>query len=216
MSTRAGMFPATSRCYRTTEPSTYAEVFGPLSALVSPRPVAWVSTLHPAGGRNLAPFSFYTVVSTLPPMISITVEDRENGAAKDTLTNIELTGEFVVNSLSSQDAEAAHLTSTDLPPATDEFSHYDIDSIPSRHVAPPRVGSAAASMECRLEAVLRPGSDSLVIGRVLAIHVAHNMLDERSNVVLHRLDAAARIGSQFAALTDFRSFLPGPDPRSTK
>src|SRR3954447_18688292 len=110
---------------------------------VVPRPIAWTSTVDAHGVRNLAPFSFFTVVSSTPPMVSVTVEPREHdGASKDTLANVKATREMVVNVVSTQLAEAMHATSETYGPHVDEFEVAGVTPVPSEVVAPPRIGEA--------------------------------------------------------------------------
>ena len=151
-----------------------------MTNLVVPRPIAWVSSLAADGTRNLAPHSYFNVISTDPPIVHFTQTGR-----KDTLTNVEATGEFVVNLVSADLAEAMNLTSANFPPDQDEFSWAGLDATPSTHVTPPRVAAAKAAMECRVRTILPMGNGNMVFGDVLVVHVDESIWAEG------RIDVAA-------------------------
>ncbi|WP_304454262.1 flavin reductase family protein [Nocardiopsis sp. YSL2] len=169
---------------------------------VVPRPIAWTSTLGPEGVANLAPFSYFTVVSTDPPMLSLTIEARDDGAAKDTASNIGSTGEFVVNIVPEALGEAMRATSADLPPEDDEFAVAETAAAPARHVSPPRVAESPLAMECVLERSLPLGNALLVIGRVVCFHVRPDVLDGRGRVMHDRLRALGRVGGDYLGTAD--------------
>lgn len=198
--------PDVSEGYQSlTPPLPTRDLFRLLSATVVPRPIAWTSTVDAEGVRNLAPFSYFTVVSTDPPMLGINIEDRPDGSPKDTLRNIEASAEFVVNTVDDEDARLAQLTADDDLGGGDIFTRYGIEALGSSKVRPPRVAGAAVSMECRLESISRPGGDNLVIGRVVAFHVARRVLNPAGDIDIPALHAAARVGARFASLTRYRS-----------
>src|SRR5918992_2938176 len=140
---------------------------------VVPRPIAWTSTLSREGVHNLAPFSFFTVASRNPPMLCISVGPRVDRPpdTKDTLSNIEETGEFVINIVSLSLSNTMHESSRNHPPEADEFEKAGLTPAPCEIVSAPRVGEAGVSMECLLDRVLPLGTDHLVIGRVVRFHV---------------------------------------------
>lgn len=175
-----------------------------LSRTVIPRPIAWVTTASSEGQLNLAPFSFYTAISTDPPMVILSLEDGPDGLEKDTLRNIRSLREFVVNFASSADIEDVSLTSRDHGPDEDEASIYGVELSPSSRVRPPRISRSAISLECRLVQELHPGSDHLVLGEVIAAHLAEDVLDSSGRLDLARLEPAARVGHLFATLTELR------------
>ena len=173
------------------------QLFRLLSGIVVPRPIAWTSTISPEGVLNLAPFSYYMVVSTVPPMLSLTIEATSTGRSKDTLSNIEATGEYVINSVSSRLAEKMYNTSLEHAPEIDEFAHCAVTPAPSIHVSPPRVAESKVSMECVLQSLVRPGSDMLVIGEVKAIHVSNDVLSPDESIDIERLKPLGRVDSRF-------------------
>jgi flavin reductase (DIM6/NTAB) family NADH-FMN oxidoreductase RutF len=175
-----------------------AKAVGLLKASVVPRPIAWTSTVSTDGVNNLAPFSFFTVVSSDPPMVLLSLEFLDGRLLKDSAANIETTGEFVVNIASSTFASVVDLTSESFDAEVDEFALAGLTPVPSVHIRPPRVAEAPINLECRLHTSLRPGSDRLVVGEVLAFHVARRVLGEDGRIDVARLDPLARIAAGFA------------------
>ena len=154
---------------------------------VVPRPIAWTSTVSREGTRNLAPFSFFTVASRQPPMLCISVGPRstegDQHPAKDTLDNIEETGEFVINIVSLPLSNTMYESSKNHPPEADEFEKAGLTPAPCEVVGAPRVGEAGVSMECLLDWVLPLGTDHLIIGRMVRFHVKDELYDNgRINV----------------------------------
>jgi flavin reductase (DIM6/NTAB) family NADH-FMN oxidoreductase RutF len=143
-----------------------------LASSVVPRPIAWVTTKSRAGIVNAAPFSFFNAMGSDPPTVAIGILPRE-GRLKDTATNIVETAEFVVNLVSEDNAEAMNVTCIDAPPDIDELQLARLTPVPSRSVAPPRIGEAPVSFECRILASLVTGPlQTIVVGRVVCAHVA--------------------------------------------
>lgn len=159
-----------------------------LTALVVPRPIAWVSTCDADGRGNLAPHSFFTVVSGEPPMVAFSSLGR-----KDTLRNVEATGEFVVSVASEPMLEAINASSAPFEHGHDEAEHLDIAMAPSLTVRPPRVATSPASLECRLEQVVEAGNGFLVIGRVVSVNVDDDVLVD-GHPEIARLKPVSRLG----------------------
>ena len=122
---------------------------------ILPRPIAWVSTVSISGVTNLAPFSFFQGVCARPPTLMFCPVNHRDGSSKDTLRNIEATGEFVVNTVSAADAEAMNATSAMLGFEESEFERFGLAAVPSVMVRPPRVASASVAFECRLDRIIR-------------------------------------------------------------
>lgn len=178
-----------------------------LVGVILPRPIAFVSTISPDGVTNLAPFSFFTAVCPKPPVIcfcnSIRVRD---GSKKDTLRNVEATGEFVVNVVSEEFAQQMVVCSGDYPPDVSEFDVSGLTPIPSDLVKPPRVKESHVQMECRLLQVVtistEPGGGSLVMGEVLRFHVDDDIIDQ-GKVDPDKLRPIGRMGGiEYVRTTD--------------
>jgi flavin reductase (DIM6/NTAB) family NADH-FMN oxidoreductase RutF len=153
-----------------------------LVGVILPRPIAFVSTISLDGVANLAPFSFFTAVCPKPPVICFCNSIRpRDGSKKDTLRNVEATGEFVVNVVSEDFARQMVACSGDYPPDVSEFDISGLTPIPSDLVKPPRVKESRVQMECRLLQVVtvstEPGGGSLVMGEVLRFHVDDSVID---------------------------------------
>jgi flavin reductase (DIM6/NTAB) family NADH-FMN oxidoreductase RutF len=158
----------------------YQNIYKLMVGVIVPRPIAFVSTLSVEGVRNLAPFSFFTAISANPPVICFSPMVRgSDSGRKDTLANIQATGEFVVNVVSEDFAVEMNACSGDYPPDIDEFTVSGLTPVPSDLVKPARVAESRVNMECRLVQVLdvslKPLGGSLVLGEVLRFHVADEL-----------------------------------------
>ena len=163
-----------------------------MTSLVVPRPIAWVSTRSADGQRNLAPHSYFNLISSDPPIIHVTSSQRR-GRLKDTAHNIAETGEFVVNVASREQIELANHTAAEWPPDEDEWTWAGLTGLPSRLVAPERVAGAPAAMECRLVETVALGNGTMFFGEVVWFHVDARVMDgHRVNV--RALDPVARLG----------------------
>lgn len=148
-----------------------------LAGLVTPRPIALVTTVDPDGRVNAAPFSFFNVLGDSPPIVGFCPGDREPGVPKDTARNIRLTHEFVVNLVDESIAEKMNLCAATLPPGENELVHAGLTPLPSSVVKPPRIAEAPASLECRSHSILEIGDNRLIIGEVLRVHVRDGIFD---------------------------------------
>lgn len=174
-----------------------------LTGAILPRPIAWVSTVDPQTGVvNLAPFSFFTGVSVVPPMVAFAVE-RRHGVKKDTVRNVEATGEFVLNLVTSQLAEAMVISAQDLPPEQSEVDVAGLKMLPGDAVKVPRVAESPVHMECKLVQILELGSSphSLVIGEVVQFHIRDDLY-ENGKIGVTRLNALGRLAGDWYCLTD--------------
>ena len=174
---------------------------------IVPRPIAFVSTVSPEGVRNLAPFSFFTGVSANPPVICFSPMRRRGADPhKDTLRNITITREFVVNIVSEEFAEQMNITSAEFPPEVDEFEAAGLTPIPSDLVKPPRVKESHVHMECKLYLLVEiggmDGSGNLVLGEVLRFHVDDRYIDD-FKIDPEQLRAIGRMGgASYTRTTD--------------
>jgi flavin reductase (DIM6/NTAB) family NADH-FMN oxidoreductase RutF len=175
-----------------------SDIYKFMIGVIVPRPIAFVSSVDANGVRNLAPFSYFTGCSTNPPVVcfcsAVRVGPRPH---KDTLTNIEATGEFVVNIVSEEFAEQMNRTSAEVPPEVDEFELSGLTPVASDLVKPPRVAESKVQMECRLRQFVRvsdkPGGGILVLGDVLRFHVLESLLDGYK-IDPDKLNAIGRMG----------------------
>lgn len=154
-----------------------AERYKLMAAAITPRPIAWVTTLSADGVRNAAPYSFFNMMGADPPLVAIGMMRRPDGTHKDSARNVLDTGEFVVNLVARHDAEAMNFTCIDAPPDFDELAQGGIAVEPSIAIAPPRIASAPVAMECRLADALERGSTTVVLGEVLHFHIADAFID---------------------------------------
>ncbi|MDQ1106131.1 flavin reductase (DIM6/NTAB) family NADH-FMN oxidoreductase RutF [Nocardioides zeae] len=143
-----------------------------LTALVVPRPIAWVSTISADGVGNLAPYSFFTVASADPPVVQVT-----SVGEKDTLRNARATGELTISLASEPLIDAVNATSAGVDPDVDEADRVGLQMAPSRVVAPPRVAGSPASLECRLRTTIPVGGATLLLADVVAFTIDPVVLD---------------------------------------
>jgi flavin reductase (DIM6/NTAB) family NADH-FMN oxidoreductase RutF len=167
---------------------------------VVPRPIAWVSTVDAEGVANLAPFSYFMAITHDPPTIAFSSSPRAEytGAKgkKDTLRNVEVTREFVVNLVDDALAEQMNVTSGDYPPEVDEFAQAGLATAPSVKVKAPRVAAAPINMECHLQQIIPIGNlpSNLVIGRIVHLHLRDDVYDPAGGRIdMHRLRPVGRL-----------------------
>ena len=185
-----------------------------LIGLVIPRPIAWVSTYSENGVANCAPFSFFNVISEEPPLCILSFNWRSDREIKHTLKNIRRTGEFVVNLADEGTANAMHLSASELPEAESEFAKYGLTAVPAKLVKHPRIGEAAASLECRVERRVEFGPErELVVGEILLIRARDGIIDPATKRISE--DLYRPVGRLFAnryCTTRERFDLPGTLP----
>jgi len=190
----------------------HREFYNLLISAVAPRPIAWVSSLSASGQPNLAPFSFFNAVCAKPPLLAFAPAMRaprksvaaagepagtSAGQPKDTLRNIRETGEFVINVVTFELAEAMNLTSGEYDAAINEFEVAKLASAPSKLVRPRRVAESPVSFECKLRQILdfnpAPDGGSLVIGEIVSVHVDDRHL-KQGRLDRNSLDLIGRMG----------------------
>lgn len=181
---------------------------------ITPRPIAWVSSVSAAGLTNLAPFSFFQGVAANPPTLLFSVANNRHGEKKDTIRNIEEVPEFVVNVVSYDLREAMNRSSGELPHGESEFGVADVTPVPSEKVRPPRVAESSVSFECKLHQVVRVGDGPLaanvVFGTILLIHLDERVLDSSGKVDPEKLDTIGRMGASCYTRTRDRFVLERP------
>jgi flavin reductase (DIM6/NTAB) family NADH-FMN oxidoreductase RutF len=156
----------------------YADrAYAVLSSLVTPRPIAWVTTVSPEGAVNAAPFSFFNVLGAQPPILGFCPGNRDDGTPKDTARNVRLTHEFVVNLVDEDLAEAMNKTAASVPYGTNELEIAGLTTAPSSVVKAPRIAEAPASLECVEWGTLQIGDNRLIIGLIKRVHVRDALFD---------------------------------------
>lgn len=190
------------------------DVYKLMIGTIVPRPIAFVSTVDAAGVRNLAPFSYFTGCSTNPPVVCFCSAVRSGpNPHKDTLRNIEATGEFVINVVTEEIAGQMNRTAIEAPPEVDEFEFSGLTPLASDLIRPPRVTESKIQMECRLRQIVRvsekPGGGSLVLGDVLRFHVLESLLDGYK-VDPGKLKAIGRMGGPSYVRTQDRFDMDRP------
>jgi flavin reductase (DIM6/NTAB) family NADH-FMN oxidoreductase RutF len=185
--------------------------FDPFKAIVAPRPIGWISSLDAEGRPNLAPYSFFNAISARPHLVMFASTGR-----KDSVSNIEATGEFVCNLATYDLREAVNASSAGLPHEVSEFATTGLATAPSRLVKPPRVAGAAAALECKLikseelpDLTGAPSGTIVVFGEVVGVHVDERCLkDGRFDMTAAR--TIARCGYMDYAVVDAVFQMPRP------
>lgn len=166
-----------------------------LASLVTPRPIAWVTTLNPDGSVNAAPFSFFNVLGAHPPIIGFCPGDREPGIPKDTAQNIRRTHEFVVNLVDEAIAEVMNITAASFPFGKSELEAARLTTARSTSISPPRIAEAPAALECAEWGTLQIGDNRLIIGMVLRAHIRDTLIDPESlRIRSEKLEVIGRMG----------------------
>jgi flavin reductase (DIM6/NTAB) family NADH-FMN oxidoreductase RutF len=170
--------------------------YATLSALVTPRPIAWVTTLNADGVVNAAPFSFFNVLGANPPIVGFCPGNRDNGTAKDTALNVRSSHEFVVNLVDEGVARAMNATAATLPFGVSELEAAGLTAAASSVVKPPRIAEAPASLECVEWGILEIGGNRLIIGLVKRVHIRDELFDpETLRVRTERYEVIGRMAS---------------------
>lgn len=167
------------------------------TGLIVPRPIGWIGTVSANGDRNLAPYSFFNIVAQYPPTF---VVSPVLGQRKDTLANIEATGEFTVNVVTEETVEAMNASAGSFDAGVDEFIETGLTPVSAETVGAPLVAEASANFECHVTQLIpvgkpsgdAPGTGMLVIGEATRIHVAERIVDDDLNVDQVELKAVGR------------------------
>jgi flavin reductase (DIM6/NTAB) family NADH-FMN oxidoreductase RutF len=181
-----------------------------LLATVLPRPIAWITTRDPNGSVNAAPFSFFNVFGSDPATVGVGIGSKGPGEPKDTRANIRLNEEFVVNLVSFQLAEEMRITSIAFPRGVEEPKEAGLALAPSARVSVPRIAAAPVSMECSFMQEVRLGSFSLVLGRILFMHVRDDAVRDAEKLYINaeKLDLIGRMEGGWYTRTQDRFEMP--------
>ena len=162
------------------DPKTFEGFNRVLTGVIVPRPIAFVSSVSTEGIVNLAPFSFFNAMAYDPATIVLGISRSAGWKEKDTLANIEATGEFVVNVVVDDIAEAMNSTAAEFPTDVDEFEVGGLTAAPSELVRAPRVAESPVNMECRLNQVVAVGDGTkhtIVIGEIVLMHIRDDIIN---------------------------------------
>lgn len=182
---------------------------------ITPRPIAWVSTISKDGKHNLAPFSFFNGITGSPPTLMFSAVANRGGVKKDTVRNIEETGEFVVNLVPHALTEQMNACAALLPHGESEFEAFGIASSAATRVKPFLVSEAPVAFECTLHTVVSVGEGggaaSVVFGKIVAAHVKDAIIGADGRVDPALLDTVGRLGGEYYVTTRDRFTLKRPD-----
>ena len=178
-------------------------------SIIVPRPIAFVSTVDPAGRVNLAPFSYFNAIASDPPLVGISITDRPDDP-KDTLRNIRATGEFVANVVTEPLLEAMVKTAGEWPASVSEFEMAGLEPAPSVRVKPPSVAASPVQLECVLHREIPLGNSFFVVGEIVLARVSDDVLTE-GRVDALKLRPVGRLGGEFYSLT--REVVKAPRPK---
>lgn len=187
-----------------------AERYKLLLATVLPRPIAWITTRDSNGAVNAAPFSFFNVFGSDPATVGIGIGSKGPGDPKDTRANIRANEQFVVNLVPYSLAQQMRITSIAFPKGVEEPAEADLKLVPSERVAVPRIAASPVSMECTFMQEVVLGGFSLVLGRIMMIHVQdHAVIDAaRQYVNAEKLDLIGRMEGGWYTRTTQRFEMP--------
>jgi flavin reductase (DIM6/NTAB) family NADH-FMN oxidoreductase RutF len=189
-----------------------------------PRPIAFISTLGANGIYNLAPYSFFIPMAAKPAIVGVGIGRKRDGSKKDTLVNIELAKDFVINVVTESLAEAMNQTAGEYPPEVDEFAVAKLTPVKAELVKSPMVAESPVKMECRLLQILEfgqfPGLNNFVIGEVVQVHVKDELWVD-GEIQSSRLRAIGRMGGDlYCRTTDVfemkRLVVPGKKKEKTR
>ncbi|MFD1588751.1 flavin reductase family protein [Halorientalis brevis] len=192
------------------DPETHdRSLYRTMTGAVVPRPIGWISTTSEDGVDNLAPYSFFNVVTADPPILMFAPASG-TGTLKDSARNVLDTGEFVHNVVTADLVEDMNATSATLPPEESEFDHADVERAPSEKVAPPRVAAADLAFECELYDAVDIGISTLVLGEVVMVH-ADDAVTTAGKVDVEKVDAVGRLAGNWYADANDRFRLERPE-----
>lgn len=189
----------------------------PFKSCVVPRPIGWISTVSAEGVHNLAPYSQFQNLTFDPPYVMFAANQRGDGASKDTVMNVEETGEFVYNMATYDLRDAVNISAQEVPPEVDEFELARVTKAASVKVDPPRVDESPVHFECLYHQTLRlPGNSPMgavdvIVGRVVIIHIKDEVIDETGRLDIVQIRPLARLGYFDYTTVDtvFEMVIPG-------
>jgi flavin reductase (DIM6/NTAB) family NADH-FMN oxidoreductase RutF len=194
------------------DPETYdRSLYRTMTGAVVPRPIGWISTTSTDGVDNIAPYSFFNVVTVRPPILMFAPAKPGPDELKDSARNAIDTGEFVVNVVTEPLAEAMNETSATLPPEESEFDHVGLERAPSEKVTPPRVAAAEIAFECELYDAVEVGASTMVLGEIVLAHIDDALTTPEGKLDVEKVDAVGRLAGNWYARTSDRFRIERPD-----
>ena len=191
--------------------------YDPFKSCVVPRPIGWISTISTDGISNLAPYSQFQNLTFDPPYVMFAANQNTAGRQKDSVTNAEMTGEFVYNMATDALREAVNISAQEVPPDVDEFDLAGISKQPSRVVKPYGAAPSPVRFECRYHQTLRlpgkgqMGTVDMVIGEVVGIHIKDEFILPDGKLDILRMKPLARLGYYDYSVVEsvFEMAIPG-------
>jgi flavin reductase (DIM6/NTAB) family NADH-FMN oxidoreductase RutF len=172
---------------------------------ITPRPIAWISTISPKGVPNLAPFSYFNGVGSSPASLMFSCANRSDGSPKDTLRNLRSIPEFVVNAATNELAQRMFETSAELDYEVSEFEFARVQDRPSHRVTPPSVADSPIRMECEVLQIVPVGQGAgganVVIGKILLFDISEEVLDPSGKIDPAKVDSIGRMGGRMYCRT---------------
>ena len=189
----------------------------PYKSCVVPRPIGWISTVSSGGVPNLAPYSQFQNLTYDPPYVMFAANQNTRGRRKDTVVNVEQTGEFVYNMATYDLREAINRSAAEVPPEVDEFMVAGVTKTPSVRVKPYRVAESPIQFECRYYQTIRlPGNGpmgtvDLIVGRVILVHIKDEVIRPDGRLDILKIRPLARLGYFDYTTVDsiFEMVIPG-------
>lgn len=173
-------------------------VYSTMIRAITPRPIAWVSTVSPNGFTNLAPYSYFNGICSQPAALMFSPVNKPDGSKKDTVLNIEANKQFVVNVVPYSTAESMFKTAEGLDYEVSEFESAGLTEKPSHKVAPPGVGESPIQFECELIQIVPVGEGPLaanvIIGKILLMNIDDKILNEAGKIDPELVDTIGRMG----------------------
>jgi len=193
------------------------KLVGYLQGAVTPRPIAFVSSMDKDGNVNLSPFSFFNLFSIHPPILIFSPSRRvRDNTTKHTLQNVEEVPEVTINIVGYDMVEQASLASCEFPKGVSEFLKAGFTEVPSTKVKPPRVGESKASFECKVNQIIplgeEGGAGNLVICEILLAHIDDSVFDEDGKINPWKVDAVARMGNDYYSRAAGANIFEVPKP----
>lgn len=177
-----------------------------IKSVVTPRPIAWISTVSAEGVTNLAPFSSYNYISSRYPIIMFNSPNEDHGGLKDTARNVLDTEEFAVNIVTEEQISKMDHSSESLPPDVSEFDSVGVEPVPCTRISPPRVAESPVTMECTLYDSMKIHDRIMILGAIEYFHVDESVCTN-DKVDSQKLSTVGRLGGPYYTVSDPAEFV---------